>query len=70
MGHSQADEDIAEGAVIGRRYTIEECAKLAENQYDEQPRRAPRMDDDGSYDIGWRSACDHIAKKIRALSRC
>lgn len=48
------------------RGVIETCAKIAADQYDEQLRRAPRIDDDGSYDIGWRSACDHIAKTIRA----
>lgn len=47
---------------------IEACAKIAEGQYDEQPRRAPRIDDDGSFDVGWHSACDQIAKAIRKLA--
>jgi hypothetical protein len=51
-----------------KRQVIETCAKLADDQYDEQPRRMPRIDDDGSYDCGWHDACNHIAKTIRAMA--
>jgi hypothetical protein len=47
-----------------RSKTIEECAKIADDQYDEAPAGPPW--DGGGREVGWHDACGEIAKAIRA----
>ena len=49
-----------------KRDTIEACAKIAEDQYDEAP-EGPFWDGGGRV-VGWHDACSTIAKRIRGMA--